>query len=335
MQMRDFLGFTYAAPLYGFGDKPGLIEAAERIRRMGSKTIKLFLVPGYKIFYGHNTRWPDCKTLMEMASADPMKRVLDMDFTTIVLESFPIGEAAQGGSFVKGFTRAQLRAAYEEIFDLSEWLLDQYKGSGKTFIIQNWESDWAVRGESRDATVDPELSAIDNLVVWCNNRQEAVDYARQEALAQGVNVWHCLEVNLVKRGMEGHVSVTTHALSRTRCDLYSYSAYDTSIDGADYAAALDFLLKHCPPSATVGDKNLMVGEFGIPENEFSQQQIKDCIENTVEQARIRGLRHCIYWEWYCNEASDKDPSGCRGFWVFRRDGSEAYCHHIFRALLDS
>ena len=328
MDKRDFIGFTYAAPLYGFGEEPGLLEAAKRVLALGCRTLKLFLPPSYRSFYGFDPDWPACATVAEIAQAAPMRRALDLDFHTLVLEYAPLASG-----FPEGFSAAQLAEEYRQTYDLAAWLFTAYAGTGKTFILQNWESDWAVRGASRDPETDPAPEAIDHLVEWANNRQAAVDAARRDHPGAGVNVWHCLEANLVLRGMEGHISVATHAFPRTHCDLYSYSAYDTSIDRERFGEALDFLLAHCPASETVGERNLRVGEFGIPENEFSPEAIDACIENTLQQAYDRGLRHAIYWQLYDNERSETDPSGCRGFWLIRKDGSPAHCYPLFTKWL--
>ena len=180
---------------------------------------------------------------------------------------------------------------------------------------------------------DPEDGIFQRMIEWTNIRQDAVNDARRDANQAGVRVYHALEVNLLDKAMKGGKTVANNVIPYTYCDYYSYSAYDTSIDRERFGEALDFLLAHCPASETVGERNLMVGEFGIPENEFSPEAIDACIENTLQQAYDRGLRHAIYWQLYDNERSETDPSGCRGFWLIRKDGSPAHCYPLFTKWL--
>ena len=111
MDKRDFIGFTYAAPLYGFGEEPGLLEAAKRVLALGCRTLKLFLPPSYRSFYGFDPDWPACATVAEIAQAAPMRRALDLDFHTLVLEYAPLASG-----FPEGFSAAQLAEEYRQTY---------------------------------------------------------------------------------------------------------------------------------------------------------------------------------------------------------------------------
>lgn len=357
MNMQDLIGFTVMAPRYYFGDLPCMLEGARRIYEFGSRTIKLVLSPNYRGEYPHNHDWPELGSLTELVSHPQVKPVFDMNFHTFVLEAYPLSPVARDCPFMhltppvsddcvvldentglgepikRVFCSEQLKAEYEEIYRFASYLHEEYAGSGKTFIIQNWESDWSVRGKG-DPNMDPPPEKMEQLVTWINNRQDAVDAARRDHPGSGVNVWNCAEVNLVAHALEGRPTVTTCAVPKMRCDIYSYSSYDTSIAGTQLSDALDLLLKYCPPSETVGDKNLFIGEYGLPENEFPVEQQLSSLENVVTLAMEKGLRHVIYWELYCNEKSLTHPSGCRGFWLIRKDGSPAPCYPVFKRMLE-
>ena len=61
------------------------------------------------------------------------------------------------------------------------YFCSKYKGTGKTFVLANWEGDWAVRGTTdRSPKSDPTPPRIANMIRWFNARQEGVERARKE-----------------------------------------------------------------------------------------------------------------------------------------------------------
>ncbi len=81
-------------------------------------------------------------------------------------------------------------------------------------------------------------------------------------------------------------------------------------------------------------KNVMVGEFGAPENEYEQYAIT---KKTVEEALDWGAHYIVYWELYCNEPARSyegrpTNSDHRGFWLIRPDGTKAPAWNYFCEL---
>lgn len=86
-------------------------------------------------------------------------------------------------------------------------MLRTYAGTGKTFIIQNWEGDWALRG-SFDPDTKPTAAATAAMIHWLTARQRGVALARAEFATSGARVFHACEVNLVRQAqVEGAPSV--------------------------------------------------------------------------------------------------------------------------------
>jgi hypothetical protein len=156
-----------------------------------------------------------------------------------------------------------------------------------------------------------------------------------------VTVAHAAEVNLVVRGMQGKKSMVNDVLPKTHCDLYSYSTYDSSLseDAAPFKAALDYLKAKAPDSALFGADNVYVGEFGVPENDFTTARHVKIIKSNTETALAWGARYIVYWQLYCNEKRGEPKPGkigngdCRGFWLIRPDGSKSPVWDYFASLL--
>jgi hypothetical protein len=333
MKIEDFIGVTHAGAKYGFGTINSLCEGALRVQELGSKTIKLFFCPGYDDLYRFNTQWDKHDTLISLAQSDYFRQVFDMDFHTFILETFPL-ETQHFGHWRENFSDEFRDAEYKAIYETACYFLTTYQGTNKTFIFQNWETDWAILEGSKlgDREANPEPQAIKNCINWTNTRQNAVNQARKDSMAEGVQVYHALEVNNVGRAVNGKPCVTNSVVPHTYCDLYSYSAYDTTTEGQGFEDALDYLLATIPPSATLGKKNLFLGEFGVPNNEVSDEKTVEIIDWIVRLCREKGLRHAVYWELYDNvavEGKSDEPGDCTGYWLIKPSGAKAVTWHYF------
>jgi len=129
-------------------------------------------------------------------------------------------------------------------------------------------------------------------------------------------------------------------------DLVSYSAWDSVTaryeDPNVFRRALDFIAANTPDSPDFGDRNVYVGEFGMPENNFSADQIRQAIPKAVKTALDWGCPYIVYWQVYCNELKDKkrrapvhSNDDMRGFWLIKPDGSRAWTWDYFYGLLNS
>jgi len=160
-----------------------------------------------------------------------------------------------------------------------------------------------------------------------------------------VRVYHATEVNRVVQSMrDGFPGVTNKVLPHTKLDLVSYSAWDAATahysDPNILRQALNFIAAHAPDSADFGDRNVYLGEFGMPENVHSSEKIRIAIPNAVQTALDWGCPYVVYWQLYCNELKDlnaKPPvtsnDAVRGFWLIRPDGTEAWTWDYFHGLL--
>ena len=219
--MADFIGIGHIQPGYGFGDKNVLVEGAERIRSLGSKTIKLYISPNYKDYYRPNTTWDTYTSPVELAQSEPFREVFTMDFNTYILGAYTF-HPQYATYWLNGLTEEQKQKEYDDMYALAMHLLTTYAGTGKTFIFQNWESDWSCMPKS-DAAYDPPQEVFDRLTQWINIRQDAVNDARRDSGAEDVYLFNCLEVNLVKKAQEGKPTVTNNVIPTTNRNSYNHT----------------------------------------------------------------------------------------------------------------
>lgn len=325
---KDFIGISHVNAMYYFGDDSYLVEGAKKILDLGFSTIKIFICSRYREYYRHNATWENYSSPTELVQSRLFKEVLDMDFSCIILEtySYRTDNLDVLGYWDEALSEDQKKIEYDTMYELTSYILEAYKETQKTFIFQNWESDWSLLGET-NPDILPTDHAIANCIDWTNIRQDAVNHAKSIFTGSGVEVYHALEVNLVKKAMEGKKCATNDVIPFTYCDFYSYSSYDTSVEGACFEKALDYLLKIIGTNKNSGKSQLYIGEFGIPENEFTHKQIEVSLKTVIEISKKKNLPYVVYWQLYDNEAimgKNDEPGDCRGFWLIKPSGTKSF-----------
>lgn len=183
--IRDVVGCTHVAGKYNFTDKDYLNEGADELLRLGTRVIKLWLTPNPARDYPFNSTWTKPASMLELAKTPYYQDVFAKPFSTFILEAFAPGH--DDGYFKKGMTPKLKAKEQEDFYQLAKYLLTKYKGTGKTFILQNWESDWMLTSPgSKD---DPDPVAVQGMIDWLNARQDGIEQARAEVGMHGVKVY--------------------------------------------------------------------------------------------------------------------------------------------------
>jgi len=324
---RDVLGVGHAAGRYNFTEEDYLNEGADRILELGSRVIKVFLVPGQvQTFYPFNSDWsPTPVDVVDLAQRPYFQTLFAKPFSTFILEVVPVTGAPQ---FLDGLTKEEADAERDQMYRLTKYLLSAYANTGKTFILQNWEGDHLLRF-GLSASAAPDATRLQGMIDWWNVRQDGVRQARQEVGEQDVQVLHAAEVNFVEKAMEGKVTATNDVIPFTDCDLYSYSSWDVEFTPGELVKALDYLASKAPDSHRFGNHDVYLGEYGMGKLHGAPEgQRYERIRQLMEAALGWGVRYAVYWEVYCNEAvhlyagrpRNKD---LQGFWLVRPDGQKA------------
>jgi hypothetical protein len=341
-ELPDIIGVTHVSGKYHLTDEDFLNEGADQILALGSRVIKVWLHKPQQS-YSFNSQWPEMNRPAEIAKSPYFSKLFSKPMTTYILMCFSTG--ADAGYWRKGITDDQKLQEQRQFYELARHLLTTYKGTGKTFVLQHWEGDWLIRG-NYDGKVDPTPEAIRGMIEWLNARQKGVNQARQKIEPNGVRVYHAAEVNRVVDSMrKGKPNMVNKVLPHTQLDLVSYSAWDAVTAHFEhpqvFREALDFIAVHMPDSPDFGDRNIYVGEFGMPENKFSPGQIQKAIPNAVKTALDWGCPYIVYWQLYCNELADRhhqvpvrNNEAVRGFWLIRPDGSRAWTWEYFYGLFN-
>jgi hypothetical protein len=339
-RMRDIVGVTHAGALYHFTDKDVLNEGAKVIEQLGTRTIKLW-IPRPKLMYRFNHNWSDdLSSMIDVLKTPAWKEVLDRSFDTYYLEAFAMPRRLD--VLDHGVDEQEKAWIIKQFEDVTRHLLTTYRDTGKTFVLQNWEGDWALRTKM-DPNQEPTPERIEAMIDWLNARQEGVDRARKAVGEHGVRVLHAAETNLVLQQMlDNRAGVVRDVLPRTRVDLASYSCYDTRGDAQAFRAALEYIAMHLPETTRTDLPNrVVIGEIGVPETEMGTLAVKRILPEQVEIAVAYGSPHVLYWGLYCNEMRGDHPLPVKqndqvnGFWLIKPDGSRAWAWDYLSSLLQA
>lgn len=295
---------------YQFTNETKLLETARVILGLGSHVIKFTLAPDK----GASGLKP--ASLVELVQTDPsIKAVFAMPFANYVLWTYPQGNGSE----------YDLAANRRQIYDLTQYLLRTYNGTGKKFYLGNWEGDWILlHANDKHVPTDEELTGITN---WFNVRQKAVDDARRDTPHKDVEVYHYVEVNRVRDAMDkGLPRLSNRVIAKVNSDFVSYSSYD-SISGDDREArlksSLDYIQSQLPPKPGLPSRRVFIGEFGFSRAKawtqatgliFRTPQEQEELSRQILRAAVEwGCPFVLYWELYNNEV-DKDGTQ-KGFWL--------------------
>ncbi len=343
----EIIGCSHVIPRYYFGEEDCLNQGAEELLEMGSKVIKIWYYNGPEkpeIMYPWNSNWTTgVESLVEGLDNLHYTELFEKPFKTFVMNV---------SSFVNhnpyywkdNLSQAQIDGEEAEFYEFTKALLKRYEGAGKTFILQHHEGDWHLRGHT-DPTVDPEPEAMERMTKWLNARQRGVTKAREEMNAHDVFVYHAAEINLVVLSMQGNPNMVNKVLPFTNLDLVSYSCYDACLKSAEDSnstllkSAVEYIKRNMPDSKAFGNDNVYLGEYGVPENNYTAKQIEDVMTNTVETGIEEKCPYIIYWQLYCNELKDPNTKlpvtsndDMRGFWLIKPDGTKSWHYNYLKEM---
>jgi len=297
--ISSYLGSSHVAGKYfdQTVDPPEdyLNEGAVEVANSGMRAIKLWLLGSP---YTWNSAWPlhfDASSLKERASYSYFDEMFRRPIETYVLT------IQDDSDFHQGFPQSRQTILEDEFYDLALHLIDQYQGTGKTFVLSHWEGDWLLRNvhqypenyDLSDPQYDPDQVAIEGMINWLEARQEGVNRARADRPNSDVIVLHGAEVNAVLRlslGDPSRPSVIRDVIPR--CDpppdVVSFSSWEATSQAKnetlmnkaeeEFNQVLEFIALLTPDSDTLdgfgrplGDNNVFISEHGGREQRWLNQ----------------------------------------------------------------
>lgn len=352
--IADRLGASHVAGKYHLTDEPFMIEGAKALLNMGSKVIKLWFTLEHNYgpaSYPFNSTWPpktSSTRLVDLAKMPYYKQVFEMDFSTIILLAHS-GLGMQWKTGIEG-NEEFFRKEEEEFYELAKYLLETYHDKEITFILQNWEGDWLLRGAGVMWTSGMWHEDIEEMLVgmieWFRARQRGVTRAREEVPTSKAIVAHAIEVNRVLDVLDRIPTLISHVVPYVETDLVSYSSYDSALhrdSPASFWRAIEIIRHFTRPSELFGENNIYIGEIGNPESGRREEEMVAWWDKVFGVMFAMDIPYILHWELYCNEPLDGravqpgtvlSTDELRGFWLIRPDGSYSYAGQYIYDLLN-
>jgi hypothetical protein len=317
---------------YRFTTNSTLVETAQAITGLGSDIIKFYAGKGVAGQYGFAID-PAITSLTLLARNEPSYRqVLDMPFRHVFLWTYVLG-ARSDAAWKDGYSTAEARQEYAEVYDFTRYLLTNYNNSGRKFYLGHWEGDWHLL-DNYDTSRNPSATAIQGMIAWLNNRQKAVDDALQAVPHANVRVYHYTEVNRVRDAMVNGVINNQRLVNAvlpcvTNIDFVSWSSYDgQNLDAADLQATLDFIDANLPDAkaATIHGKRVFVGEYGWGGTLASEAQ-EPPTRRYIQRLIAWGAPFVLFWEMYNNEPGKQ-------YWLIDTNGLKTFCWFLHQRFIN-
>lgn len=294
-----------------------LLEQAQQIRGMGSNLLKISLAEGAAERYGTRAAAAKAKTTLEYVEASPeMQQALDMDFVYYQAWVHSFTDA----NWRDGVSMTEARQYYDEMYALTAWLLKRYSGTGKVFMLGNWEGDWLLLGRT-NRELDPSPTAVEGMAAWLKIRQLAIDTAKASVAHDKVEVYHYVEVNLVTKAMAGRASIAHSILSEANPDLVSYSSYEAIKQSPKpdlmsirqpLEQAMAYLEGQLPPKPGLPfARRVFIGEYGFHADKTKPLTVKQQYMKSrfvMQSAIALDLPFALIWQMYNNEYAENGTS---------------------------
>lgn len=324
--------FQDSVGIYHWGGQKtnGVASGIRAILALNARVARITLSPRMGMDYNTDTKCIEDFRLagvldddeLRSALADPRLQVLIMT----VYDGTGFGDCMTHSYFSPGFySHVNTARMVQEYSDFVYRLYESFNGSGKRFILSNWEGDNAVYcgmaypyvmfssfreqchkvyGRNYAGNHSP-ADSIEGMVLWMKARYLGVMLGKERARANkltGVDVFVAPEISSVHMlKSRGYPSVLHDVLTRAPFDYVSYSAYE-SLGKTDPASALKADLETIRSIA--GASPIILGEIGFPRSVYAERLI-DVAARVTQTALESGVSYIIHWNLYDQDtASD-------------------------------
>ncbi len=323
--------YIWGKQYYSYGNGP-IAGPVSFAASQGFHTVRLAMSPRSSMDYGLSGSCDSGLTLTQMAQESQFEQAFaNPDISTFILTTYDhttFGDCSTLKFLNPSFyTTANTAAVEQEYKDLTMYLYQTYHGTGKTFILSNWEGDnqlycdnaygYATNAAAK-ASCDQNYAtyydgnqnvgvSIQGMKDWLEARSAGIAAGRAAAAAQGlsgVSVYSAAELNIVRALHDnGYASMLYDVLPGLPLDYVLYSSYE-SINNANPGQTL------AQDIATIenvaGTRNVIIGEFGYNQLQVPSSTADTYLQQIVSTVQNAGLPYAVAWQLFDQPAGEGD-----------------------------
>lgn len=347
------LGAAHVQGLYTVPNGSGtqFTDGADVVEALGLPAFKFYCTQTYAADYPLESAWSgasaNCTQFLQTTEVSGV--LARAAFTDFAITIFSFGNPATNWWRDAGKAdNPRLLIEYTQVYNAAVHLLTTYNNTGKSFVLQNWEGDWALMdGTPPTVPVNTYVKKrdIDYCLAFHSARQRAVRDATRDTAHTNVSVRYAVEVNRVLDVVQnpGRARLLKDVLNRLKPDVVSYSGYDSftnyganqteweSLTTTNYTLALDIIHDFAP------DSLLQIGEVGFEEERIAidrpSYDVGEMVTLMVNLSEQAGAKWFYYWQTFDNEVDGTTPSGTKGYWLAKPNGASSLAATALQALL--
>lgn len=313
---------------WGGGFTTSMSGGVSRIANLGGHVARVTMAATYYRDYNIGTSCYPQFSLTALAKEPDVKEALDNPnihvFMLTAYDGITLSCETSRYLDVSFYTAENMAAVSQEYSDFVLYLYQTYAGTGKRFIISNWEGDNAIYcGDAHRYAMDEKFRSFCNssypsfyrgnsapsqsfqaMKYWLWAREKGIADGRNRAGALGlgsIDVYHAPEFCVVHALKENNLnSVLYDVIPSVNFDYVSYSSYET-IKGSNPLARLAADLKTI--ANVIGSKNIILGETGFARSIWGHDSVSRA--DTIDSGAIAwGVAYIFQWELYDQDATN-------------------------------
>lgn len=330
-EYKHIIGASHIGGWYHFTDKPYLIEGLDTFKEWGSTAFKTSLTCGWQKMSAHypfNYNWPSQFSSMTKIAE---YHLMDTLFSDEAIKTHAVWANPDFGNYYKEGPDKNndiYAQEEEEFYKLTVYLLEKYGDMDKRFVLQNWEGDWMLRGDTKRWEKEPGTIPvdirwrIDGMARMFRSRMRGVEKARALFPRAKAEVLFSVEFNKLffrKEGAyttmveEGVPNLVEQVIPQMRLDISSWSSYDGIWLQEMAAFPYGFLkgiriAEYFTTSAHAINEGstVQLGEFAMNENEpfipktFKREELPEFFSRLLGLVKYTEVQQVYLWNFFCS-----------------------------------
>ncbi len=227
---------------------------------------------------------------------------------------------------LKAYNLQTKKDIFSDFYQLTKFLIKNYDGQGKTFIINYFFEVNVYVGSVPSGR--PDFPVIE----FVSDAQKGVKKALAESVIKDIRIFDCIESNCD----HDFFHFVKTIFPKIKVDFYSLSFYGLG----SLKSSLSYWAKYAPDNSLFKDKNIILGEYGIKMQDmrvnYDEEAQNKYLESVRKEVKNWGVPY-IFLFWLADQESKVKSEGDSGLVDLKGHKRKAweYLHNAYNNKNDS